>query len=375
MTNDTRVSILTGVALTLVATPAYADVELAPLVVIDFSSFAGEGFAPMPGPGQLDSDDWSVTQAEGVVVPFGGTDDPQYGFRRGLSQGNTDTTGIWAFDVDGAGLIGLGVQPSNEVFTPGRFALRLVNNTGAAVTSIQVEYTVWVNNNADRASSFDLEHSADNLTYVPTGAELTSPAVPDRNGFAPSDFVEVVTPAAPIADGSQYYLSWAGDHAAMEGSVSDEFAVEGITIRLLDICGNGLVEKDEACDDENTDDGDGCSAYCLLEEEPTTTGGNETSSGGGADTTSDESESESDTVADTSGGGTDVTATNASGSVTEASATSATTGSDTENGESETGRTSEDDDTGGCACTTSHRGAPLSLLLGLLVARRRRSRR
>ena len=31
------------------------------------------------------------------------------------------------------------------------------------------------------------------------------------------------------------------------------------------VCGNGVPEAGEECDDGNNDDGDGCSADCLLE--------------------------------------------------------------------------------------------------------------
>jgi len=34
------------------------------------------------------------------------------------------------------------------------------------------------------------------------------------------------------------------------------------------VCGNGIIEEDEECDDGNTENGDGCSAICEIEEEP-----------------------------------------------------------------------------------------------------------
>src|SRR5687768_13895060 len=32
------------------------------------------------------------------------------------------------------------------------------------------------------------------------------------------------------------------------------------------VCGNGDVEGDEDCDDGNTESGDGCSAFCVIED-------------------------------------------------------------------------------------------------------------
>lgn len=34
------------------------------------------------------------------------------------------------------------------------------------------------------------------------------------------------------------------------------------------VCGNGILEEGEECDDGNVQDGDGCSSTCLLEEGP-----------------------------------------------------------------------------------------------------------
>jgi len=46
------------------------------------------------------------------------------------------------------------------------------------------------------------------------------------------------------------------------GCLSDQIMVE----TLPDVvCGDGLVEGDEACDDGNVTDGDGCSAACVIE--------------------------------------------------------------------------------------------------------------
>jgi MYXO-CTERM domain-containing protein len=401
-----RLSIPTSLALVSLPTSALADVELAPIVVIDFQEFDGSGFHPDPGPGQLDSDDWSITLGpDGYGFDFGEiAEDPATAFARGLSPGSTDDSGIFAFEVDGAGLIALGVQPAGETFTPGRIALRLVNDTGADVTAIQVEYNLWVNNDLPRANSFDLEQSSDNVTYTQVGAGFTTPGPEDANGFVVTDIVEVVTPAAAIGDGEQYYLSWAGDDVIEAPGSRDEIGIEGITIRVLGVCGNGLTEKDEecddgfdnadsaactaacvaavcgdglvqagveACDDMNTEDGDECPADCML--------GGETTSSGGDDTTA----GESDTIADTSGGSdTDVTATGSMTSATTtatatgATATSANGGSDTDDGESE-GGADEDDASSGCSCATNDTvsGWGLLGLFGVAVARRRHARR
>ena len=36
-------------------------------------------------------------------------------------------------------------------------------------------------------------------------------------------------------------------------------------VKWLSVCGNGIVEGAEECDDGDTDDGDGCSAQCKVQ--------------------------------------------------------------------------------------------------------------
>lgn len=400
-------SLLSGAAVTMVAMPASADVELAPMVVIDFSGFDASGIAPEPAAGQLDSDDWSIvlrynamTLAVEEAVDFGGmSDDNDYG--RGVSVGGEDDLGIWAWDVDGAGLIALGVQPTGSTFTPGAFRLRLVNNTGADITEFQVEYTVWVRNDEELASDIVLQQSPDNVAYTAVGEPLSTPAASDSTVFVGTDLVEVVTPEAAIADGAQYYIAWDGSDNVNNPSMEnrDEFGIEGITIRLLNVCGNGIMDKEEECDDgldnldtgactttctlaacgdgfvqdgeecddSNTDDGDGCSATCTTEAPAD-------SSGTAADTTAGESGSgsDSDTDGDTSATGASATGASATG----ATATSATTDSDSDTEADDTGSGGEDEETSGCTCDTSGNAAPVWGVLGmvgLVFARRRRS--
>jgi cysteine-rich repeat protein len=45
---------------------------------------------------------------------------------------------------------------------------------------------------------------------------------------------------------------------------SDGFCVEGRCRQALPICGNGVVEPGEVCDDANGDDADGCTSSCLF---------------------------------------------------------------------------------------------------------------
>ncbi|MBX7084217.1 MAG: DUF4215 domain-containing protein, partial [Nannocystaceae bacterium] len=367
---------------------------------IDLSGFDGSGFAPDPAPGQLDSDDWSVRLSDISVLDFGGAGGgggTEYG--RGSSPGDVDSPGVWAFDVDGAGTIALGIQPSDSTFTPGEIKLRVVNDTGVDIPAIQIEYTVWFRNDVERSSWILLQQSPDDATYTPVGNPIDSPGAPDDNGFVADELVELITFDPPLADGAQYYLEWAGDDVPGGSGPRDEFGIEGITLRLLGICGNGLADEGEecddglmnldtaactttctmascgdgfvhagveTCDDGNTDPGDGCAADCTTEGEP----GSSSSSSGAADTSAGEGGSGS-----ASGSGGDASATAASAS---ASATATAGGESSGSGGTDESTGGQDDGTGGCGCNGSGSGSgpwPVLAVVGLSLARRRRRRR
>jgi len=69
---------------------------------------------------------------------------------------------------------------------------------------------------------------------------------------------------APITAGKDYWLvvdsrASYGDAAAKQGVYELEVTQQ------VAVCGNGLVDAGETCDDGDTTDGDGCSATCLVE--------------------------------------------------------------------------------------------------------------
>ena len=57
-----------------------------------------------------------------------------------------------------------------------------------------------------------------------------------------------------------------GDQAVnLGGWTIDDLCVVAIGAKAGPLCGNGVVDTGEACDDGNTTDGDGCSATCGIE--------------------------------------------------------------------------------------------------------------
>jgi cysteine-rich repeat protein len=93
----------------------------------------------------------------------------------------------------------------------------------------------------------------------------------DINGIGTSDgFPPVVALAFNSTDNISLVI-WSGTDD-VPPLVAGEFEIFGQLLTDPE-CGNGLIEADEACDDGNTADDDGCSASCTEESSGTTGGG------------------------------------------------------------------------------------------------------
>ncbi|MBP8916691.1 MAG: T9SS type A sorting domain-containing protein [Chitinophagales bacterium] len=192
---------------------------------IDFTGFAGAGFQPGGGVGMLNSDTWSAIGFSDGDVAFGGTA-VSGDFARGSTMGLVITGGVYAVDITGNQ--GLMVQPVDGDFTPGSFILKLQNNTGEAIGSFDLAYTIYVLNDAGRSNSFNLGYSYDNVTwYNVPDADYTSPEAGDFTPYMTN--ITTSISALSIADGALFYLSWTGNDVSGAGT-RDEFALDDIVI-------------------------------------------------------------------------------------------------------------------------------------------------
>lgn len=193
--------------------------------LITFTGFDGSGFSDGPSDGQLSSNTWSVEGFSDGDIPFGGegiTGD----FARGTTSGFVTTGGIYAADIFGNQR--LMVQPGSDDFTPGSFILRLQNTTGITLGQLDISYTLYALNDEERANSFNLSYSADNITYTDAPAfDFTSPEVADDLDyyFMPSSSITGIS----IPDGSYFYIRWTGNDVSGSGS-RDEFVLDDISI-------------------------------------------------------------------------------------------------------------------------------------------------
>lgn len=194
----------------------------------DFTGFTGAGFASSPSGAQLDSDSWKVTGMSDGNGGFGGTH-TSGDFARGASAGGVITGGTYGFDV-GGGNRTLGFQPGGSDFTPGTVTLRIQNNTGSTITSLDVSYTIWTYNDQDRANSLNFAHSANDVSYTSIGAlDYTSTQASSGSPTWESVNRSTAITGLNIANGAYYYLRWESDDVGGSNN-RDELALDDVVV-------------------------------------------------------------------------------------------------------------------------------------------------
>ena len=200
--------------------------QVAKSVVVDFSSFAGEGLSPSPTAGQLDSTTWQVGGFTDGTLGYGGTG-VTGDFARGTSSGGVTTGGLYAFQV-ASGDSALGVQATGTDFNPGFFELRIRNMTGSAIADWNVGFDLYCRNDQGRSTAWDFSYSTDGQSFadVPSVA-FRSPTTADSTAFARTAFSTLIP--ASVADKDPFYLRWTSYDFAGSGS-RDEFALDNVSI-------------------------------------------------------------------------------------------------------------------------------------------------
>lgn len=193
----------------------------------NFDGFAGAGFAPVPGAGELDSDEYAITGFSDGSLAFGGTQ-TSGDFARGIAAGTVSQGGIYASSVGGDQPFLL-IKPGGSDFTPGTLTVRYQNSTGAEITQIAVSYDIRFNNSQARGNDFNFSYSSDDATYTPVGAlDFTSPAAADADGFVTTARSTTVT-GLSIADGDFFYVRFTGDDNLGGGS-RDEIGFDNLVL-------------------------------------------------------------------------------------------------------------------------------------------------
>ena len=210
----------------------------------DFTGFTGSGFQSSPTAGQLNSNNWiasGFTDGDLGYGDSGTTGD----FARGISAGGVGTGGIYSFDVDNGGGVNraLGVQPSGffgiNDFESGFAELRLQNNTGSTIGSLDIAYDIYANNNGSTSFFgflFNASSGSLNFSYfIGSGSETlvssldyASGGTADTNGWV-QNIRSTTLSDVNLADGEFVRLRWTGDAISGIGA-RDEFAIDNIAI-------------------------------------------------------------------------------------------------------------------------------------------------
>lgn len=213
------------------ATNAFASLSIENLnspVVVDFTGFDGSGFSPNPSAGQLDSNQWAIDGLSDGPLDFGETG-TSGDFAKGLKSGSVSAGGIYAFDI-GDGNTALGVQPGGSDWTPGSFTLKMQNNTGQTITTLDVAYSIYLYNDQGRSSSFNFSYSVDGINYIQIDIlNFESPEIADGSPVWMETLLDTTLVDLSIADGENFYFRWSGDDVSGSG-VRDQFGLDNISI-------------------------------------------------------------------------------------------------------------------------------------------------
>lgn len=194
----------------------------------NFNSFAGAGFAPTPGAGQLDSDIFraGIFGDAPATLLYGGTATTG-DFARGLAAGAVTTGGIYASTANGADRALL-VQPSTGDFDPGFIELRVLNTTGAALTDFTVDFEWIVRNDQTRTQTLTFQYSTDGTNFISVpAASITSDS--GAAGVLSTLPDQAVIAGLNIIDGGFIFFRWAAGASTGSGS-RDEVGIDDIVV-------------------------------------------------------------------------------------------------------------------------------------------------
>src|SRR5690606_11615818 len=184
------------------------------LLGVSNGAFNGSGFQLTPTPGHLDTDAWATTGFSDGSKGFG-SDNITGDHARGTNP--VATGGIYGVNI-GGGNRALIIRPGNNDWTPGTLTLKIDNNSGSIITSLNVSYNIIINNDAPRSNSFNFSHSIDDTSYTNQNSlDYTTAVGSDSNGYI-SISRNINITGINIINGASYYLRWSGNDVGGSGS-------------------------------------------------------------------------------------------------------------------------------------------------------------
>ena len=199
-------------------------------VTEDFTGFNGAGFQPSPSAGQLDSDNWSVNGFSDGNLGFGGTATTG-DYARGTTNGSGRTTGGIYNNTNGEMIW---IQAGGSDFTPGNLTARYQNNTGSAITSVDISYEIHCLNDQGRSNNFNFSWSLDGVIF---NSESSLDYVSTEVSTGLTDIVirNITIGGLNIPAAAFFFIRWEGNDVSGSGS-RDEFGLDNVQLT-----GNGAV--------------------------------------------------------------------------------------------------------------------------------------
>ena len=207
--------------------------------------FTGGGFQPTPSTGQLDSDAWAITGWSNGTLAFGGTQTTaSTDYTRGTTTEAVSSGGIYAFGTTNQMLM---IQPVGDDFTPGTMTLKIQNTTGAAVSSWDLAYDLYVRNDQLRSNSFNFSYSTNNTSYLTTGLVASDPLFAYTSTEAAGTDtglnligMPMASIAATVENNEFLYIRWSGADVGGSGS-RDEFAIDNLSVTAVPEPGTAVL--------------------------------------------------------------------------------------------------------------------------------------
>jgi uncharacterized repeat protein (TIGR01451 family) len=228
---------------------------------LDFSAFAGAGFAPTPAAGQLDSDTWIVVGLAAGPMAFGDTKGnvdtagTPTDYSRGASAGGVTSAGVYAFNV-GVDGVAIGGQPDDTSLTDGGWVLRIVNSSSQVINELALSYSWYAFNDQDRETALELWHSPTPTTGLisvgATGNHTTAGTASVTPAWTSHPKTPTIT-GLNIQPGDFYYLHWRTDDAFGTGDRDEiAFGQVKITANLVDCVTGADCADGNACNGTET---------------------------------------------------------------------------------------------------------------------------